>query len=103
MITTCIWLLDETLDEIEHPPLDEDIRTVATLFSNLEIPQFTGTTTDLSTLIKTTYSIEISPIALGKKLAHYHTELQELGYIYESTRSSTARTITIKRKFINDK
>jgi RecA-family ATPase len=93
-----IWIQEEKVDRVEKLGIDEDIVEVDRLFSFLNVEEFIGTATELSDLMREKLSVSITPAILSKKLTRYHEDFRNMGYTYESHRTSKERIIRIKKK-----
>lgn len=89
---THTWVLSEPLER-EKVSADPELLSLSAFLKQLHT--FTGTATELSTLLEHKTGEIVSPSALSKRLAKHTSELEKSGIHVSSSRTRTARQIYI--------
>ena len=89
---THTWVLSEPLER-EKVSADPELLSLSAFLKQLHT--FTGTATELSTLLEHKTGEIVSPSALSKKLAKHTSELEKSGIHVSSSRTRTARQLYI--------
>ena len=89
---THTWVLSKPLER-EKVSVDPELFSLSAFLKQLHT--FTGTATELSTLLEHKTGEIVSPSALSKKLAKHTSELEKSGIHVSSSRTRTARQLNI--------